>query len=175
MKKHRLNSVLHKVPGFSLPEVAIAVAITALALVSILGVIPGSLESVRVAGNTTSTARIVSQVVGELQLSDWGTLSKGAHKWSKLETALNKRWYFDDQANPIEQATSSNFDMRISFVVRVRASTRAISLPGATEVNDDMQSVLVDVAVASFPSFDFSNPKTYTTQPAVLTRQFAKD
>lgn len=165
------TSVAH---GFSLPEVTIAVAITALALVSILGVIPGSLDSVRVAGNTTSTARIVSQVVGELQLSNWGVLDTGTHKWSKLETAMQRRWYFDDQANPIDQSTSANFDMQLSFVVRVSPSTRAVSVPGATAVNDDLKSILVDVAVSTSPSFDFSNPRAFTTYPAILARQFAK-
>lgn len=160
--------------GFSLPEVAIAVAIAALGLVTLLGIIPSGLDSIRFAGETTAEARVVSQVLGEIQMSDWG--KKTAGQWSKLEQTLQRRWYFDDQANPVDVATTSatNFENRITYVVRVRPNTVNVTLPGAPAPYEDTKSVLVDIAVTPNSAFDFAPGRTFRTRPALLVRQFSK-
>ncbi|TLD71910.1 Verru_Chthon cassette protein B [Phragmitibacter flavus] len=165
--------------GFSLAEVAIAVAIAATGLVTLLGIIPAGLDSVRGAGETTSSARIASQVIGEIQLSDWGSKSgEGASaRWSNLETMIDKRWFYDDQANPISSVggSSSAMQYRLAYVVRVRpAVSPQVYLPGAASANENMKAVLVDVAISPKATFDFANPQSYRTYPAVLTRQFSK-
>lgn len=182
-----MNSVHHDLPpvlvaqhsprrarrgGFSLPEVAIAVAIAALGLLTLLGIIPSGLDSIRFAGETTAEARVVSQVVGEIQLSDWGQQTGG--RWSNLEALLSRRWYYDDQANPIDRQSTSetSFQNRLAYVVRVRQSI-PLMLPGATAPHPDMQNIIVDVAVSPDPGFDFGPTRTFRSRPALVTRQFS--
>ncbi len=157
--------------GFSLPEVAIAVAIAALGLLTLLGVIPTGLDSIRAAGETTAEARVVSQVVGELQMSDWG--NKSADRWTKLDEILTRRWYYDDQANPLDQSSGTSFATRLTYVVRVRRANATALLPGANAAYDDLQSVLIDIAVTPNPAYAFTNPKAFRTRPALLARQFS--
>jgi uncharacterized protein (TIGR02598 family) len=162
--------------GFSLPEVALAVAIAALSIVTLLGIIPSGLESVRAAGNTAATARIISQVTGELQLSDWGAKPGNATgTWSKLQRSLDRKWYFDDQANPLNDPSTAGFDMRLAYVVRVRATSNGVLLPGNTTPTSDMISINVDVAVTPNANYNFANPALFQTQPAVLTRQYSTE
>ncbi len=64
--------------GFSLIEVTIALAITAVALVSLMGMIPQGLSTMREAADQAIEARIHQQILGEIQLtpfsdSDGGT------------------------------------------------------------------------------------------------------
>lgn len=161
--------------GFSLPEVAIAVAIAAIGLITLLGIIPGGLESVRLAGQTTAEARIASQVLGELQLSDWGSVNRQNGVWSNLSLLGAKRWYFDDQANPLSDSAATNdSDMRLAYVVRVRV-VGPTRLSGATEAAADMQRVQVDISVTTNAAYDFSRPTAYRSYPSVLTRQYSQD
>jgi uncharacterized protein (TIGR02598 family) len=161
--------------GFSLPEVAIAVAVAALGIVSLLGIIPGGLSSIRTAGELTSAARIASQVVGEIQLSDWGRLDENGAvpTWSNLEELLKKRWLYDDQANPIDDPKARGQEFRLAYVVRVRSNDAEMLLPGVAVNNRNMKGLLVDVALASDPNYSFSDPRLYRTFPAILTRQFS--
>lgn len=160
--------------AFSLPEVAIAVAIAAVGLVTLLGIIPGGLESVRVAGQTTAEARIASQVLGELQLSDWGAANRQTGEWSNLSLLGTKRWYFDDQANPLSETAASNgMGMRLAYVVKVRVVGPA-RLTGSTDQATDLQKVQVDIAVTTNSGYDFSRPKGHRTYPSVLARQFSQ-
>ena len=170
--------------GFSLPEVAVAVAIAALAIVTILGVLPMGLDTIRAAGVKTASSRIQTQIAADLQLMDWGKADTTAAGWTRLAAALEDLWYFDDQANPIEP-TASGFDMRISYVARVRLSGQPASVPGEappasgsassgnSQTRPDMKIVLVDIAATPNPDFDFSNPGTFETSPLIFTRQIA--
>ena len=160
--------------GFSLPEVAIAVGIAALGLITLLGIIPSGLDSIRIAGQTTAEARIVSQVLGEIQLSDWGSVNRGSGTWSNLQTTAARRWYFDDQANPLSEAAATNsMDNRLAYVVRVQF-LGASRLTGASEDAADMQKVQVDIGVATEATYGFTNPRGYRVFPAVLTSQFSR-
>ncbi len=55
--------------GFSLVEVTIAMAIASVALVSLMGLIPQGMDTMREAGDTAIEARIHQQVLNELQLT----------------------------------------------------------------------------------------------------------
>lgn len=166
--------------GFSLVEVAIAVAIAAVGLTAVLGVLPSSLESVRVAGNSSASARIVSEILGEIQLSDWGrsqnggvSVSGGTSGWTGLNDVLSRRWYYDDQANRIAES-SSDFRTRLSFVARARIPDTPLALSGDTTIPASLKNVQIDIAVVPDPSFTFSDPNTFVTFPGIVARRYSQ-
>jgi len=59
--------------GFSLVEVTIAMGIVATVLISLLALLPYGMENVREAKSTLVQSRIANEIVGELQVADWGT------------------------------------------------------------------------------------------------------
>lgn len=167
--------------AFSLVEVAIAVAIAAVGLATVLGVLPGGLASVREAGNVTAKARIVSEILGELQLTDWGgaasdgkTRSATQSGWDGLDAAIAKRWYFDDQANPLLES-DQDFDSRISYVARVRLSTNQVMVPGDVGGSSNLKNVTIDVASIPDKSFDFDTTRknAFTTHTGIITRRYS--
>ena len=168
--------------GFSLVEVAMATAIAALGIVVILGIIPGGLESIRKAGNTTAEARIVSQIIGEIQLSDWLGGATGAAPGGNpvnmpgLVALTTKRWYFDDQAAPLEEG-ASNLDTSLTYVARVRFSRNGggvVVAPGGGPMTNTA-AVVIDLAAVPLKDFDFEDADLaaqITSQPILVTRQF---
>ena len=63
--------------GFSLIEVTIALGITAIALVSLMGMLPKGMETLRRAADKAIEGRIHQQILGELQLTPWETPNGG--------------------------------------------------------------------------------------------------
>lgn len=158
--------------GFSLPEVAIAVGIAAVALVSLMGVIPSGLDSIRMAGQITACARLISQVTAEIQSSDWGNYTAASNEWDKLKSTMERRWYFDDQANIIDER-DREFDVRLAYVARAVEVPDVGLLPGAKDLPKDMRSIQVEVAATTNRNYSFSDPALYHIQPVIVTRQYS--
>jgi uncharacterized protein (TIGR02598 family) len=169
--------------GFSLVEVAMATAIAALGIVVILGIIPGGLESIRKAGNTSAEARIVAQIIGEVQLSDWlgtgaGAAAPGGSPITMpgLLALTTRRWFFDDQAAPLLEG-ANNFDTALSYVARVRFSPSAggVVVPPGGAPMTNTAAVIVDLAAVPLRDFDFDDSAMaaqVTSHPILVTRQF---
>jgi len=171
--------------AFSLPEVAIATAIAAISLVTIVGVLPQGLQSVQRSAQLTTQAKIVRQVLGYLQQSSWGAYTGSS--WPNLDSLLNTTWYFDSEGNQLTVNSSAGL-AQLSYVVQVakpgqqgqvyrQASTNQSfhpTLPGAASPSPQSVLVMVQIAPTTNPAFNFTNATsgTYTLQTAVLTRQF---
>jgi uncharacterized protein (TIGR02598 family) len=177
----RCSSLQRRMRGFSLVEVALAVAIAAVGLVAVLGVLPTSMASVRDAGNLSAKARIIGEILGELQLSDWGavsgngkTSSEKSSGWNGLDKVIDRRWYFDDQANPISES-DSDFDSQLSFVARVRLSTDPVSVPGDAAGSSNLKNVQIDIAVIPDKDFKFSDSQknVFSTYPGIISRRYS--
>lgn len=82
--------------AFSLVEVTIAMAIAAVALVSIIGLIPRGMQTMQEAGDRAIEARIHQQILGELQMAPFG--EGGA---SALDTYNGLEIYYDAQGEEI--------------------------------------------------------------------------
>lgn len=171
---HQVRSSRIQVKGFSLVEVTLAVAIAALAVTTVLALIPHSLSTIRNAGITTLEARIVGQVVGELQLADWGTHDgRTPGKWSNLEQLLAQKWLFDDQGNMLDAQRTDDLEMQLAIVVRTRVSPSAVILPGGTAQSSESVGLILDIAASSNPNFPFTAEGSFRSIPAILARQFA--
>ena len=167
--------------GFSLVEVALAVAIAAVGLVAVLGVLPSSLSSVRDAGNLSGKGRIIGEILGELQLSDWGAMSGNGRTtteknsgWVGLVNVVGRKWFFDDQANPIFEG-DPDFKSQLSFVAQVRLSTNPVTVPGDATPAANLKNVQVDIAVIPDKNFTFADSQraVFSTYPGVISRRYS--
>jgi uncharacterized protein (TIGR02598 family) len=140
--------------GFSLVEVVMAVAIAALGIITVLGLIPGSLTSIREAAEITSRTRIISTISAEIQMSDWGRRSNGPVPWSGLQTFLEQKWHFDDQANPLP-TEGQDLGTQQAYLARVRSPEQRVALSGQTTPNPDIVNLILDIAAVGDPSYDF--------------------
>jgi uncharacterized protein (TIGR02598 family) len=167
--------------GFSLVEVAMATAIAALGIVVILGIIPGGLESIRKAGNTSAEARIVAQIAGEVQISDWlgggtGGIPDNPTNMAGLVALTNKRWFFDDQAAPLDES-ASNLDVSLSYVARVRFSDTnggRVVAPGGADMTSTA-ALVIELAAVPLQDFNFDDRNVLgqiSAHPIIVTRQF---
>lgn len=64
-----LKKDVNRSRGFSLVEVTIAMAIASVALVTLMGLLPQGMETMREAGDKAIEARITQQILNELQLT----------------------------------------------------------------------------------------------------------
>ncbi len=162
-------------PGFSLPEVTMAVGIAAMAIVLLLGLVPTGLTSIRDAGNTLAEARIFQQIVGEIQGSDWGSAGSSAGSADPLSYSLlrdynGSRRFFDDQGTPLDQSQSRS--ARLAYVARIALNQAgAVAVPGG-QPSQNMVAVTVDVASVPDPDFGFPPNIPFTTRSFVVARQY---
>lgn len=158
--------------GFTLPEVTIAIAIAALGLVSLLGLLPQSLDTLRKSGELTAEARIAQQIFANLSMSDWQD-SKGGERLSAAYHG--KRYYFDDLAVELDEPDR---DLGVAYVAEVSVPTSDVSLPQLASIavtpepDPHLRRVTVQVANSGSPDFDFSKAgvRAFRTYASVISR-----
>lgn len=148
--------------GFSLVEVTLATGITAIAITSVLGLVPQGLANVRQAGNLHAESHITRHLLGNMAQSPWSLAAGQDNLVSKFN---NKRFYFDDQG--IEMgATEARTSGWLAYVAEVKVPPQDVVLPSsgigstaqAGPVNDPyLRRVTVKVASIGDPDFDFDN------------------
>jgi len=167
--KHPILIKRRRVLGFSLPEVTISLAITALGITSMLGLLPQSLSTIRKSGDLAAEARITQQIISTLNQSRWvddqGTdvISTQYH---------NKRFFYDDQAVLLDDKNSGSLQ---SYVAQVTVTNPDLSLPSnSTQSTADpyMRRVTIKIANAGNGDFNFSTAlsSAYHTYASVITR-----
>lgn len=125
--------------GFSLVEVALAVAIAALAIITLLGLMPQGLEMARKTSLLTNNSSILEQIIRNLENM----------QWSDIPTTGVTNKYFSDSG--LEVAPDSK---EISFVAEIDYRQQA-SLPQAETVEPYLRRVIIRVASSSSSSFKF--------------------
>lgn len=152
---HKLGFVLkaRMQRGFSLVEVALAVAIFAFAFVGIFALLPAGLNQFHQALNTSVASQITQRILSEAQESDFDSLIAGgtgdANETILAKNALDPsstvRW-FDEQANELTSASGAIYHA----LTRV---TPASALPKTgTSTLDNPHIATVTVQVANNPS-----------------------
>lgn len=129
--------------GFSLVEVALAVAIAALAIITLLGLLPQGLEMSRKTSQLTSSSHILEQIIRNYENIQF--LSLPANKATK---------YYTDQG--MEVTSSSN---EISYVVEIDLRQKA-TLPQTETDEPFLRRLIIKIATTSNPSFNFDSPDT---------------
>jgi uncharacterized protein (TIGR02598 family) len=91
--------------GFSLTEVAMAIAVVSFAFVALLALIPSSLQTFRHAIDTTLTSQIAQRLISEVQQTDFDFLVDNTRNHSEAQTQQFSRLpvrYYDDQGNELK-------------------------------------------------------------------------
>ncbi len=92
------TSRISRVGGFSLIEVTIAMAIAAVALSTLMALIPQGMNTMREAGDEAIMARIHQQILNELQMADFDALDA----YEDMEI------YYDAQGEELGDSKKSN-------------------------------------------------------------------
>lgn len=143
--------------GFSLPEVTIAVGITSLGILTLLGLIPQGLDMARDGSRSLSEIRIVQQIVGEAQLSDWAKYME--ENGPAAPSRVNR--CFDDQGVEIPRG-SPDMDMRLAYVARLEVQDGDVPMPGdststaSSGTSQDICRLKIEVASSTNPEFNFA-------------------
>jgi len=145
--------------GFSLVEVTVAMAIAAVAVVSILGLLPQGLETMREAGDEAIKARIHQQILNEIQMTPF----KAKQTDSPIEDYNGLELFYDQQGEELETSDEGSFEHIYSARVTIPKSGDPFpnSVTGESEgsktfdgmkfaeradVNEYIRPVIVEVA-----------------------------
>lgn len=159
--------------GFSLVEVALAVAIAAVGIITLLGLMPEGLEMSRKTGLLTLNSNIVEQIIRDLENTQFNLLPAqgaggGAGTGSGAGNAIQQksRRYFDDQG----QQVSANSNA-VVFIAEIDF-TQPAALPRTERLQPNLRRVIIRVANTSNPGFQFGpdNQIAYTTYNHLLAR-----
>lgn len=156
--------------GFSLVEVTLALGITAVALVSLMGMLPKGLQTLQQANDKAVMGRIHQQILGELQLTSWEPKETGGSP--PLESFDKQVRFYDDQGIELPASEKGEFNhiytARISLPKSGTAlpesvgggSFGGVALPGEQETSDDfLRLVLVEITSNVDESF-LNSPET---------------
>ena len=189
MKTHPMTLADRREGGFSLIEVTIAIAITAIALVSLMGMLPQGMETMRQASDRAVEARIHQQVLGEVQLTPWKSADGSGNP--PIEKYDKQIRYYDDQGIELLASDKGSFEHVYTARIHVpslNGSPRlpesvggdpypGTSVPGDVQ-NKDLRLVIVEITSLTVPNFDFDKPefkdeiRTFQTVLAKLGQEY---
>lgn len=157
MKSQSPQSALRP-SGFSLVEVTIAMGIVATVLVALMALLPYGMDSIREAKSTQVQARIANEIIGELQMADWGT----EPGYSKLRNYDGMVRNYDNEGTLIEDTADSNKQDTIYKAKIEVPVTERMELPGMTVKNAGRYLRRVSIKIAYAPGdkkIDFESSK----------------
>ncbi len=184
--------------GFSLVEVTLALGITAVALVSLMGMLPKGLQTLQQANDKAVMGRIHQQVLGEIQVTSWEP--KQGSAVSPLDSFDGQVRFYDDQGIELPASDKGNFNHVYTARITLPRSGSSLptsvgagsyggmSVPGEKGSSDEyMRLVIVEVTANVDPTFlespstgfdnlDYPNAiYTYRTMVAKMGRTFDTD
>lgn len=170
MKSQFNKFIVHPLSrGFSLVEVTLATSIMALAVTTILGLIPYGMSNVREAGAKTVESQIHRLLVGRMSLTSFST--EGGHEYLRRQYD-GQKFYFDDQGMEVPESVARENGL-FSYVAQVKVHPLDVMLPAvASGANQNMAAdpylrrVTVLITAASNPYIDLDNT------PRVGVRRF---
>lgn len=93
-------------PGFSLPEVAIAIAVAGVALMAVVGLLPGLLNADRGSGINSVISSLTTQVLGQLQ----------SEPYQNPQTSPPARnFLFSENGQLVQNPAEAEYNCRVSF------------------------------------------------------------
>jgi uncharacterized protein (TIGR02598 family) len=154
MKLFLASSSRHSSLGFSLVEVALAVAIAALGIITCLGLLPEGLEMSRRTAELAINSNILEQVIRDVETAGWPYLSAQSAGGAKVKK------YFNDQGTEVERAS-----IDLTYVVEIDYSVPAYLPAVAPAIELNLRRLIIRMATSANPEYDFEgkNPSLYTT------------
>lgn len=141
--------------GFSLVEVTIAVAISALGFITLLGLLPQGLSMARNSAEMSVGSKIMQKLSGEMQFMDWDRIT-----WS----GYGPLRYFTNEGRELTKADTSAEELAASLAyvasVYVPPKPLDVQLPAGSSTAGTPETYLrrikICVATASDSTFDFN-------------------
>jgi uncharacterized protein (TIGR02598 family) len=169
-----------RVAGFSLVEVTIAMGIVATVMIALLALLPYGMDNIREAKGTQVQARIANEIIGELQVADWGK----EPNYQKLNEYDQKILRYDGEGTLIEDTSDKNKQNTIYKAKIEVPVTKEVLLPGQGGQKDQgryLRKATIKVAFApndrevDFNSRQFPLPyKTFTSEIVKMSRDRIK-
>lgn len=161
--------------GFSLVEVTLAIGITAVALVSLMGMLPKGMQTLQRANDLAVMGRIHQQILGELQLTPWESSLGGAAPIDSFDDMVR---FYDDQGIELPDSERGSFSHVYTARISIPrqggrlpdsvggGSHGGVSVPGESMVpvgteEDYMRLVIVEVTGIADPGFLNSVPGSF--------------
>jgi len=145
--------------GFSLVEVALAVAIASLGIITCLGLLPEGIEMSRKTGLLAINSNVLDQIIRDVENArDWKALKAnysaypGFPSGGAVAGAGDRKKYYDYQGTSVE-ANSSN----IAFVAQIEYDLPSY-LPGDNADQRYLARLRIKIANTSNPQFSFPVP-----------------
>ncbi len=167
----KINTRRSQSRGFTLIEVTIALAITAVALVTLMGMIPQGLQTMREAADQAIEARIHQQILSELQLTPYSSKT-GSSDDSPLNDFDGQERYYDSQGIELLDFQAGKFEHVYTARIHLPENSggtmpesvggesyNGVKLPGSDEPGTEFLRVVV-VEITSLPyvdPFDWEN------------------
>jgi uncharacterized protein (TIGR02598 family) len=143
--------------GFSLVEVALAVAIASLGIITCLGLLPEGIEMSRKTGQMAINGNVLEQIIRDVENArNWRALKAtyappaGFPSGGSPATATDITKYYDYQGTPVT-AESNN----ISFVAQIEYNLPCY-LPGDTADQNYLARLRIRIANTSNAQYEFS-------------------
>ncbi len=176
--------------GFSLVEVTLAIGITAVALVSLMGMLPKGMQTLQRANDLAVMGRIHQQVVGELQLTPWEATSGAGSPIDSFDGMVR---YYDDQGIELPESDRGSFSHVYTARISIPRSGSGlpisvgggahggVKVPGESMLpsgspSDYMRLVIVEITSVVDPDFDdpemASQVRTYRTVIAKMGQEY---
>lgn len=152
--KHLLKS--RSQAGFSLVEVTLAVAIAALAIITLLGLLPQGLDMARKTSLMINDSNILEQLTHDMENASFDLLPPPNQKVKK---------YYNDQAREVLQDATD-----LAYVVEIEPQ-QVVALPKAEMTQPYMRRMVIRIAATSSPSFVFAPPGSTNASPYVTFNQ----
>lgn len=141
--------------GFSLVEVALAVAIAALGIITCLGLLPEGLEMSRKTAQLAFNSNILEQIIRDAENASWPVVKPkhglGAYPMETDGAAAGgglTSFYYDSQGVQVDADSK-----KIAYVAQIDFSQNC-GMPGATTPDEGFLARLV-IKVANTSSTDF--------------------
>ncbi|HSI62999.1 MAG TPA: Verru_Chthon cassette protein B, partial [Candidatus Saccharimonadia bacterium] len=109
--------------GFSLVETTLAVGVAASVIVTLVGMIPFSLDALRQSSNVAAEARIVQAIAADYRMREWSEVLE------QQQNGGSRDYIFDGQGTRVKTGAFSAI-----FTVRVTVAD-APTLPGMLQTN----------------------------------------
>lgn len=161
--------------GFSLVEVTIAMGIVATVLIALLALLPYGMDNVREAKSTQVQTRIANEIIGELQVADWGR-EPGFSRLRSWDGLIRR---YDAEGSLIEDTQDQN---KADTIYKVRVDVpvaQQVPLPGQAAGQGGQYLRRVSIKIAYAPGdrevdFDADQAplpyKSFTSEIAKMAR-----
>lgn len=165
--------------GFSLVEVTIAMGIVATVLVALMALLPYGMDSIREAKSTQVQARIANEIIGELQMADWGR----EPAYSKLGNYDRMVRRYDSEGTLISETADNNKQDTIYKAFIEVPVSESMELPGMSAKNAGRYLRRVSIKIAYAPGdkdIDFESKKlplpykSYSSEIVKMSRDRVK-